>query len=88
MTANLETPPISVIDSHNSLEELVIKFEWDSLVCEGLAIHNCLGLRVEVAWNGRAGICVECVQSDPTSRGVGECARGEEGGELRKLIRV
>ena len=44
MTANLETPPISVIDSHNSLEELVIKFESDSLVCksEGLAIHNCL----------------------------------------------
>ena len=52
---------------------------------EGLAIHNCLELRVEVAWNGRAGVCVECVQSDPTSRGVGECARGEEGGELRKL---
>ena len=31
MTANLG-PPIPVIDSHNSLEELVVKFEWGSLV--------------------------------------------------------
>ena len=54
-------------------------------MCNAYAIHNCLGLRVEVAWNGRAGVCVECVQSDPTSRRVGERARGEEGGELRKL---
>ena len=42
------------------LEELVIKFEWDRLVCKGkgLAIHNCLRLRVKVAWNGRSGVCI------------------------------
>ena len=44
MTADLETPPIFVINSHNSLEELIIEFEWSSLVCESkeFEIHNCL----------------------------------------------
>ena len=44
MAAKLETPPVSIIDSYDSLEELVIKFEWYRLVCKGkgLAIHNSL----------------------------------------------
>ena len=60
MTADLETPPIPVINSYNSLEELVVEFEWSSLVCEseGFEIHNCLRLRVEVAWNGTFCVCV------------------------------
>ena len=28
MTANLKTPPIFVINCHDSLEEVVIEFEW------------------------------------------------------------
>ena len=39
---NLKTPPIFVINCHDSLEEVVIKFEWGRLVCEskGFGIHN------------------------------------------------
>ena len=60
MAAKLEAPPVSIINSYDSLKELVIKFEWDRLVCKGkgLAIHNCLRLRVKVAWNGRSGVCI------------------------------
>ena len=42
-------------------------------------------MRVEVARNGTPGVCVEGVQSDPASRGVGEFTGGKEGGELRKF---
>ena len=44
MTANLKTPPIFVINCHDSLEEVVIEFEWGRLVCEskGFGIHNSL----------------------------------------------
>ena len=44
MTADLKTPSIFVINSHNSLEELIIEFEWGSLVCEskGFEVHNSL----------------------------------------------
>ena len=42
-------------------------------------------MRVEVARNGAPGVCVEGVQSDPASRGVGEFTGGKEGGELRKF---
>ena len=65
MTADLETPPIPVINSYNSLEELVVEFEWSVSgvvwcvrVSEGFEIHNCLRLRVEVAWNGTSCVCV------------------------------
>ena len=34
MTADLKTPPIFVINSHNGLEELIIEFERGGLVCE------------------------------------------------------
>ena len=42
-------------------------------------------MRVEVARNSAPGVCVEGVQSDPASRGVGEFTGGKEGGELRKF---
>ena len=44
MTANLKTPPIFVINSHNGLEGLIIEFERGGLVCEskGFEIHNSL----------------------------------------------
>ena len=39
---DLKTPPIFVINCHDSLEEVVIEFEWGRLVCEskGFGIHN------------------------------------------------
>ena len=44
MTADLKTPPIFVINSYNSLEELIIEFEWGGLECEskGFELHNSL----------------------------------------------
>ena len=42
MTADLKTPSIFVINCYDSLEELIIEFEWGGLVCEskGFGIHN------------------------------------------------
>ena len=34
---------------------------------------------------GAPGVCIEGIQSDPASRGVGEFTGGKEGGELRKF---
>ena len=42
-------------------------------------------MSVEVARDGAPSVCVEGIQSDPASRGVGEFTGGKEGGELRKF---